>query len=106
MQKIFREIIEELKKKAHVEGEKCAEWVKREDADNVARYNHGEYCYLDSIHTVERFMKLYGAEWIPCDERYPDTDEYILISFEVNNCILYPLNHNIHKGMDSLKLQT
>lgn len=82
MQKIFREIIEELKKKAQIEGDKCAEWVKREDSDNVARYNHGEYCYLDSVHTVERFVKKSDIGWIPCDERYPDTDEYIMLSFE------------------------
>ena len=82
MQKIFRKIIEELKNKARIEGEKCAEWVKREDADNVARYNHGEYCYIDSIHTVERFIKQSDIGWIPCDERYPDSDEYVLLSFE------------------------
>lgn len=82
MQKIFKEIIEELKKKAQIEGDKCTEWVKREDADNVARYNHGEYCYLDSMHTVERFIKNADVGWISCDERYPDTDEYIMLSFE------------------------
>lgn len=82
MQKVFRKIKEELKMKARAESDKCAEWVKIKDADRVAKYNHGEYCYLDSIHTVERFVKKYGIDWIPCDERYPDTDDYILLSFE------------------------
>lgn len=82
MQKIFRKIIEELREKATKERDKCAEWVKKSIPENVVKYNHGEYCYLDSVHTVERLVKKADIGWIPCDERYPDTDEYILLSFE------------------------
>lgn len=36
----------------------------------------------NSIAVVNELAEDYNNWWIPCSERYPDTDNYILLSFE------------------------
>ncbi len=48
-----------------------------EDGEHQGRY----YAYGISLGLVNQFAREHGIGWIPCIERYPDTDGYILLSF-------------------------
>ena len=56
----------------------------REVGDKCYHIGYSSY-YLDvALEDREKYFELVEREsdWIPCNERTPDTDEYVLLSFE------------------------
>ena len=72
---IFKDIIEKLEE----EFEPNKECFECEDD-----YNYAEKRYQKMLFIVNQAAQKYKSKavWIPCDVRYPDTDTYILLSFE------------------------
>lgn len=56
---------------------------KQELVDRLAMYEDREECgqWIDAVELAKIAIALESQKWIPCSERLPETDEYILLSF-------------------------
>ena len=78
MQKAFKDIVERLEKRLTSQYSMISVLTAIEIVNQVAEECKSNDCgYYEEQQIVS-----VGDGWIPCDARYPDTDEYILISFE------------------------
>lgn len=61
----------------------CLKEIIKELQQMPTEYRHEEYnvAIWDAIRFIERSTKINNNGWIPCDERLPEEDEYILLSF-------------------------
>lgn len=75
-----KKLIEELEIQIERERNKCNDMVELNLGDLVAKYNHGEFCYVNALHLVQTQPKV--GEWIPCSERLPENNQNVLVWFE------------------------
>lgn len=62
-------LIEELEKKKEIESKRCQYMADLGLSEYVEKYNHGEYCYLESMRIANEQPTV--NQWIPCLERLP-----------------------------------
>ena len=83
MNKVFEKILERLEKERELSYADFTRYV-----DEVSPCLDAEYddFFHRGLERASRLIKEVAAEyncgWIPCSERLPDNDNYILISFE------------------------
>ena len=77
-----KKVIEEIQDHIEKERTKCNQMVELGLDESVAKYNHGEYCYVNALHLVQSQPKV--GEWVSVDERLPNKDGYFLITTSDN----------------------
>jgi len=59
MQQFIDNLISRLEEKAEIEREECKKLAESKLIEFVAKYNHGEYCYVNAINIVNQLAEEY-----------------------------------------------
>ena len=59
MQQFIDKLISRLEEKAEIEREECKKLAESKLIEFVAKYNHGEYCYVNAINIVNQLAEEY-----------------------------------------------
>lgn len=82
MKKAFEKILERLEEEREYSYADFAEYVKEYTPCLDSEYSDFFDRGLErAIKVIKEVAEEYNNGWIPCSERFPDTDKYILLSF-------------------------
>ena len=62
---MFEKIRKKLEELKEVESNKCNKFAELNMGDQVIKYNHGEYCYLNAINVVNQVEQEYNNRFEP-----------------------------------------